>query len=90
MAASPNTVGYALVALGVILVLAAAGVAYNEYTRASAQIPEGASLEVILSSSTSILLTLLVKIAFLGLVLAAGSILLGKGISMLRACPVEE
>lgn len=85
-----SPLAYGLVGLGIVLILVAAGVAYNEYRAASAEIPEGASLEVILSESTSVLLTLLVKIAFLGIVLAAGSILLGKGISLLRKCPVEE
>ncbi len=84
------TVAYALIGLGVLLVLVAAGVAYSEYRAAEAVIPEGASLEVVLSESTSVLLNLLIKIAFLGIVLAAGSILLGKGIALLRKCPVEE
>ncbi len=45
---------------------------------------EGGSVEDVLGQSAGVLLEVLIKVAFLGVALAAGSVLLSKGVALLR------
>ncbi len=82
-------IGLALTVVGLILVLFVFGVAYHAYKVYEVEV-EGGDLASVLEESAGVLVNLLIKIAFLGIALAAGSIILSKGVALLRECPVEE
>ncbi len=73
-----------LILIGVILVLFSAVTAYRAY-KVGAGTVAATSFEEALTESAGILLDVLVRIAFLGIILAAGSILISKGIDLLKA-----
>ncbi|MCE4624510.1 MAG: hypothetical protein F7C35_01415, partial [Desulfurococcales archaeon] len=61
--------------------------AYAAFEQYNLEINTGGDTAQILNVSAQVLINLLVKIAFLGVALAAGSIILGKGVSLLKRCP---
>ncbi|MCE4627745.1 MAG: hypothetical protein F7C34_01155 [Desulfurococcales archaeon] len=80
-----------LIILGVILLVVVFVQGYNAYKTYSLEIkaPQG-DTATILGISVQVLINLLVKIAFLGIALAAGSVILGKGVDLLKKCPPAE
>jgi len=83
------TLGLLLVIVGLALLLFTAYTAYVAYKQ-EVVVVEAATLEQALSASTQVLLQLLVKVAFLAVVLAAGSIILARGVSLVRRPCGEE
>ncbi|MEB3765576.1 MAG: hypothetical protein GSR77_05385 [Desulfurococcales archaeon] len=84
-------IGLGLIVLGVVLLLivfAAGYKMYNEYQLATEITEQNAA--VILGISAQVLINLLVKIAFLGIALAAGAIILGRGVDLVKKCPTEK
>jgi len=77
------TLGLLLVIVGLALLLFTAYTAYVAY-KEEVVVVRAATLEEALSASTQVLLQLLVKVAFLAVVLAAGSIILSRGVSLVR------
>ena len=86
-----ETIGTLLIALGVILLIIVFIQGYNAYKTYNLEIsaPQG-DTATILGISVQVLINLLVKIAFLGISLAAGSVILGKGVDLLKKCPPME
>ena len=82
-----RTLGIILVGLGVVMLLAVFAAAFNSYNSYKTQVDFEGNLQQALVTSAGVLLELLVKIAFLGVALAAGAVVLGKGISLLKGCP---
>jgi len=80
---SAFSLGLLLIIVGLALLLFTAYTAYVAY-KEEVVLVEAATLEEALSASTQVLLQLLVKVAFLAVVLAAGSIILAKGVSLVR------
>jgi uncharacterized membrane protein YedE/YeeE len=81
-------IALALVVLGVILLLVVfyqGYVTYKNYKLETTLTEEDTA--TILNISAQLLINMLVKIAFLGISLAAGSIILGKGIDLFKGCP---
>jgi uncharacterized membrane protein (Fun14 family) len=76
--------GLALIGLGAAFVVAVFILSIGYLQEYESINISGGSLEETLSSSADVLLEVLVKIAFLGVALAAGSVLLSKGIGLLH------
>ncbi len=84
-------IGVGLIALGVILLLVvfySGYTMYKQYEMKTEISEQNAAL--ILGISAQVLINLLVKIAFLGIALAAGAIILSKGVDLIRKCPTEK
>ncbi len=86
-----ETIGILLIVLGIILLVIVFIQGYNAYKTYNLEIsaPQG-DTATILGISVQVLINLLVKIAFLGISLAAGSVILGKGVDLLKKCPSTE
>ena len=80
--------GAVLLAVGVALVLAAALAAYQEYKAVSPEIASAVSgaagLEEVVRAVMGPLVVVLLKIAFLSLVIWAGGVLTARGVELLR------
>ena len=75
---------YLLVFSGLALVLTVFRYSIDAYNNYKVALPEAGSLESLLAGGAEVLLDLLVRIAFLGVALAAGSVLLARGVDLLR------
>ncbi len=80
--------GAVLLAVGVALVLAAALAAYHEYKSVSPEIAgaisSAAGLEEVVRAVMGPLVVVLLKIAFLSLIIWAGGVLTARGVELLR------
>jgi Na+/phosphate symporter len=86
-----SIIGLSLVALGIILLLIVFYAGYHTYQTYKLESKVQASdAATILNISAQILVNMLVKLAFLGVALAAGSILLSKGVDLLKPCPKQS
>ncbi len=79
-----RAVGLGLVSLGALFVVVVFAISITYLNQYSSIDVGGSSLEEALSGSADVLLEVLIKVAFLGVGLAAGSVLLSKGIALLR------
>ncbi len=78
-------VAYLMIIAGLILVLVVFRYSIDAYHNYKVSLPEAASsLEALLAGGAEVLLDLLVRIAFLGMALAAGSVLLARGVDLLK------
>jgi uncharacterized membrane protein YidH (DUF202 family) len=85
---SRELIGLGLIGLGVILLLIVFYAGYQAYSTYKLESNiQSADAATILNISAQILVNMLVKIAFLGIALAAGSIILSKGVDLVRECP---
>ncbi len=81
-------IGLALIIIGVILVLIVFYEGYSAYNTYELEADINTNeTATILNISAEALINLLIKIAFLGIALAAGSILLSKGVQLVKQCP---
>ena len=82
-------VGYA--SLLIIIGLAMLGIIFYTALRTSADlsisVPSNGDLARILAENSRALVELLARVAFLAVALAAGAIVLGKGVDALKGCP---
>lgn len=76
--------GFIFIFIGLFLVLSSAMLALREYFFYRVFFEKTASITIVLSTLANELLILIVKIAFLGIMIAAGSILLRYGIEMIK------
>ncbi len=86
-----SNIGIALIVIGVVLLLIVFYAGFQTYKSysLSANLQETNAVQV-LGVSAQILIRLLIKIAFLGVSLAAGSVILSKGVDLVKACPSEK
>ena len=85
-----GNVGLALVVLGVILLLIVFYKGYQAFETYNLDVQvTNEDTATILNISAEVLVNLLVKIAFLGVSLAAGSVILKAGVNMMKECPKE-
>ncbi|MET1101033.1 MAG: hypothetical protein ABWW69_00940 [Pyrodictiaceae archaeon] len=83
---SMQAVAFALIGLGVALLLIVAYYAVYSFNNYTVEVESGGnSIVEALTSSASVLIDLLVRVAFLGLALAAGSTLLSRGVDLLKS-----
>ncbi|WP_460126134.1 hypothetical protein [Stetteria hydrogenophila] len=83
---SAVAVGYLMVFTGLALVLTVFKYSIDAYREYTVSLPAGAQgLEAVLSGGAEVLLDLLVRVAFLGLALAAGSVVLARGVDLLKS-----
>ena len=82
---SRQAIAFALIGLGVALLLIVAYYAIYSFNHYAVEVESsGGSIVEALTSSASVLIDLLVRVAFLGLALVAGSTLLSRGVDLLR------
>lgn len=78
-------VAYLMIIAGLLLVLVVFKYSIDAYHNYKVELPQAASsLESLLAGGAEVLLDLLVRIAFLGMALASGSILLARGVDLLK------
>jgi len=83
--------GLIMAVLGIILILIVFVAAFSAYRSYKVAVDfQGGDLQLALAASAGILLDLLVRIAFLGVALAAGAVMLGKAVTLLKGCPSKE
>lgn len=82
---SGQAIAFALIGLGVALLLIVAYYAIYSFNHYAVKVESsGGSIVEALTSSASVLIDLLVRVAFLGLALVAGSTLLSRGVDLLK------
>ena len=79
-----SILAYLLVFSGLALVLTVFRYSIDAYNNYKVALPEGQGLEALLAGGAEVLLDLLVRVAFLGVALASGSVLLARGVDLLR------
>lgn len=77
-------VAVVMLSIGLAIVVHGAYTAYTAFEQASLQVPELKTLEEALVYITNNLLSLAIKLAFLGLYIWTGSILIVRGIDMFK------
>ncbi len=89
MASSRETryTGFFLVGVGVFMLGMVFYFGITAFRGYTVEVPSGAaSIVEALTASAGVLIDLLVKVAFLGIALVAGSTMLSRGVDMLRGC----
>ncbi|MEB3772225.1 MAG: hypothetical protein GSR82_00935 [Desulfurococcales archaeon] len=82
--------GVTLLVIGVILVLIVFAKAYQEYNNVNVSIGNSSDVMQAITSSSGLLIQLLFKLAYLGLALAAGSVLIKYSIPIIKEEKREE
>ena len=82
--------GVTLLVIGVILVLIVFAKAYQEYENVNVSIGNSSDVMQAITSSSGLLIQLLFKLAYLGLALAAGSVLIKYSIPIIKEDRREE
>ncbi len=82
--------GVTLLVIGVILVLIVFAKAYQEYNNVNVSIGNSNDVMQAITSSSGLLIQLLFKLAYLGLALAAGSVLIKYSIPIIKEEKREE
>lgn len=83
--------GVALIVVGVILALVVFVEGYRAYKSYEIQVNTTTNnTAAILNLSAQALINMLVKISFLGISLAAATVLLSKGVDLAKGCPEED
>lgn len=76
--------GMTFIALGFVLLILSSALALREYFFYRAELGTASNVQSILSFMASELLILIVKVAFLGVVIAASSIMLRYGLELIK------
>jgi len=79
-----QSMGVTLLVIGVILVLIVFVKAYQEYSSVNINLANSSDVMQAITSSSGLLIQLLFKLAYLGLALAAGSILIKYSIPIIK------
>jgi hypothetical protein len=82
--------GVTLLVIGVILVLVVFVKAYQEYSNVNISLSNSGDVMQAITASSGLLIQLLFKLAYLGLALAAGSILIKYSIPIIKEEHLEE
>ncbi len=82
--------GVTLLVIGVILVLIVFAKAYQEYNNVNVSVGNSSDVMQAITSSSGLLIQLLFKLAYLGLALAAGSVLIKYSIPIIKEEKREE
>jgi hypothetical protein len=85
-----QSMGVTLLAIGVVLVLIVFAKAYQEYENVNVDIGNSSDVMQAITSSSGLLIQLLFKLAYLGLALAAGSVLIKYSIPIIKEDKREE
>lgn len=83
-------IGLAVLAVGTGLVLFGAFLAYDAYINYRPLLPAGSDLQSSITNTAYELLNLVIRLGFLGAMIWAGSIILGRGVDLLKATIVRE
>ena len=84
-------IGLILILVGMLLVIIVFAEGYSAYKSYEINVTAQAQDTItLLNISAQILINMLIKIAFLGISLAAGTVLLSKGIDLTKQCPSEK
>lgn len=81
--------GSILILIGLALVVFVFIVSYNAYKTFEANVEPGDSILETIAFNSSLLIELLIKVAFLALALAAGSVILTRGVDLAKGCGRE-
>lgn len=87
---TPFVTGVAILLAGVLIVVFGAFLAFDAYLNYRPLLPAGEDLQSSITRTVYELLNLVIKLGFLGAMIWAGSILLGKGVDLFKALYVEE
>lgn len=82
--------GLALFIIGLALLLISFGLAYNAYVYSETQVSFGGDILEVFTSLLRIIARLLPKIIWIAVMVAIGSLVLSKGISLLTSKPSAE
>ncbi|BAN90920.1 hypothetical protein [Aeropyrum camini] len=89
--------GVASISVGAFLIILGLGMvgfvfytAYDAYNTFRVEVEPAASIAEAITVNSSILIDMLVKVAFLAIALAAGSVVLSRGVDLFRGCPKER
>ncbi|MFZ8849743.1 MAG: hypothetical protein ACO2OV_05850 [Thermoproteota archaeon] len=84
METKTRSAGIILILVGVLFLLISAGFALREYFTYKVTFSGSPTLSAVLSQLAAELLILVVKVAFLGILIAVGSVLLRFGIEIIK------
>ncbi|MFN3268690.1 MAG: hypothetical protein ACK416_05475 [Zestosphaera sp.] len=87
---TPFLTGIAILLAGVLIVVFGAFLAFDAYLNYRPLLPAGEDLQSSITNTVYELLNLVIKLGFLGAMIWAGSILLGRGIDLFKALYVKE
>ena len=85
-----QAVGVVMLAIGLGIVAFGAYLAYDAYVTYRPLLPAGHTLEESITNTVYELLNLVIRLGFLGAMIWAGSIVLGKGVDIVRAEGLSE
>lgn len=77
----------ALIAVGLVMLGVVFVAGYRMSQTFQVEVQGEGDLISVLAQNSAVLIELLIKVAFLGVSLAAGSVVLSKGVDLLRDCP---
>ncbi|GBF08336.1 hypothetical protein apy_00610 [Aeropyrum pernix] len=83
-------VGALLIILGLAMVGFVFYTAYDAYRSFRVNVEPATSIAEAITVNSSILIDMLVRVAFLAIALAAGSVVLSRGVDLFRGCPRER
>lgn len=86
----PFVTGVAILLAGVLIVIFGAFLAFDAYLNYRPLLPAGEDLQSSITNTVYELLNLVIKLGFLGAMIWAGSILLGKGVDFFKSFYVKE
>ncbi|MGC8975784.1 MAG: hypothetical protein ACP5KB_06290 [Thermoprotei archaeon] len=87
---APFVTGVAILLAGVLIVVFGAFLAFDAYLNYRPLLPAGEDLQSSITRTVYELLNLVIKLGFLGAMIWAGSILLGKGVELFKTLYVRE
>ncbi len=82
-----NPIAIFLIVVGLAMLLAVFYAGYKSFQTFTVEIDAQGDVVQALAENSGILIELLVKVAFLAVALAAGSVVLGRGVDLLKGCP---
>ncbi len=82
-------IGFLLIVVGVAMLAAVFFNAYKASQEFTLEVESGGGLVEVLTENSRVLIELLIRIAFLAVALAAGSIVLGRGVDLVKGCPAQ-
>lgn len=77
----------ALIAIGLVMLGIVFAAGYRTFQTFQVDVQGEGDLISVLAQNSAVLIELLIKVAFLGVSLAAGSVVLSKGADLLKDCP---
>ncbi len=76
-----------LILVGLVMLLVVFYAGYRSFETFKVEVEAKGDVVQALAENSGILIELLVKVAFLAVALAAGSVVLGRGVDLLKGCP---